>query len=350
MKHLIATTVMNRLVRLGLILPVLLLVACGGGGGGAINAPTSSPQVFASDFYLVDETRARSLTGGSRLSGRTRSQIYDVIRDEAAKADTFLRDSFLLKADEINNPIRPINGDQCSSRGCEPTYNVSSGSRNLSLNLTRTIRDIFPNVPLSENTPTLSFDIREVMIKENVSVVQLASRNVRGDDVATSKLYGGWLNGSVFGIGIEFAPALSSTGDYWEIYGFSLGNTPSTNPRGTGRAEWRGLMIGFKDRNRNVVQGDALIDIDNISSPSVDVVFSNVKDLVTGDDVTLNNYETFGWSDLEVIGGAFNAGNNLQGRFYGMNHEEVGGVFHTGNAEAMTEDDGITGAFGGTRQ
>ena len=108
----------------------------------------------------------------------------------------------------------------------------------------------------------------------------------------------------------------------------------------------------LRDTNRNVVQGDATIDIDNLNAfaPDVDVEFSNIKDLITGDDVTWNALDTFGWYNLSVANGAFKLGSNISGSFYGANHEEVGGVFHTGSGPDTSENDGITGAFGGERQ
>lgn len=331
-------SIMNHFACLaGAVLP-LLLMACGGGSGSA-----SSPRVFADDFYLVaNESRARSLTGGSQLSGRTSSQIWNVVIDRAAVADTLLLDSYLLN--EHDMIIEPEERS-CSGRSCRVSYQKE---QNLIFVTTPSLSELFPNIPLPENTTTNSIDIREIMSKGRVSVAQYARRIVRGDSVLTYKMYGGWLAGSAFGVIEDYTPA--SGGDYSIIHGFSLGNTPSTNPRGRGRAEWRGLMIGLKDVNRNVVQGDAIIDIDDLNRPSVDVFFSNIKDLVTGDDVTWNNFETFGWNDLVIRNGYFNSGDFIEGSFYGENHQEVGGVFHTDNGDETTENDGITGAFGGVRQ
>ena len=49
------------------------------------------------------------------------------------------------------------------------------------------------------------------------------------------------------------------------------------------------------------------------------------------------------WDGLAVTNGTFGTGSqgdSIQGRFYGPNHEEVGGIF---------ERDHIIGAFGGGR-
>ena len=109
-------------------------------------------------------------------------------------------------------------------------------------------------------------------------------------------------------------------------------------------------MIGMRDSNQNVVRGDASVDIDNLALPDVDVNIANIRDTVTGERVMWNGETGFGWDDLGLVNGRFDSGANLQGSFYGENHEEVGGVFHTGNSEGATNPDGITGAFGAKRQ
>ena len=63
-----------------------------------------------------------------------------------------------------------------------------------------------------------------------------------------------------------------------------------------------------------------------------------------------NGESNFGWDNLDLVEGKFDTHAEIKGSFYGGNHEEVGGVFHTGNSEGATNPDGITGAFGATRQ
>lgn len=67
----------------------------------------------------------------------------------------------------------------------------------------------------------------------------------------------------------------------------------------------------------------------------VDVDFTNVHDLDTG-----GMRDPMSRDDIAVEGGAFETGSNgdrIEGRFYGSDHEEVGGVF---------ERDQVLGAFG----
>ena len=127
---------------------------------------------------------------------------------------------------------------------------------------------------------------------------------------------------------------------------FSIGAASHTNPAAAGgSATWRGAMVGFdesfagrdisrlEDSEPNVYVGKAALTIDDFSNPVVDVRFSNITNEVRYlDDVV--------WRDLPVTEGGFE-GTGILGRFYGPQHEEVGGVF---------QFDAINGAFGAVRQ
>ena len=88
----------------------------------------------------------------------------------------------------------------------------------------------------------------------------------------------------------------------------------------------------------NVIQGDAEIDIDDFNNPDVDIRFTNIYDLDAG-----NTRASMSWNNISVSNGAFTTGsdaNQIQGKFYGPNHEEVGGIFERNN---------VVGAFGAKR-
>ena len=96
----------------------------------------------------------------------------------------------------------------------------------------------------------------------------------------------------------------------------------------------------------------------------VDVEFSNITDETTGADLG-----GLRWSDLPLRAGSFGiepagaedatvsrhpASSGISGRFYGPNHEEVGGLF--GSREIMQDVAGgeavrveVSGAFGARR-
>ena len=153
---------------------------------------------------------------------------------------------------------------------------------------------------------------------------------------------GGWLEHSYFGVEIaqeiNFSfegsdpplAGLSSAG-----YAYSIGNATGTNPV-SGSATWLGAVVGSDLRNQ--IQGDATLTFD-FATMDMDVALTNLKDIDTGmlgSDMT--------WNNLPVTNGGFAAESNensIEGRFYGPNHEEVGGIF-----ERQT----IVGAFGAKRQ
>ncbi len=154
--------------------------------------------------------------------------------------------------------------------------------------------------------------------------------------------YGGWLEHSFFVVQFE---EVTERGDYQGTKlagGVSIGDATDTNPD-AGSGTWSGVMVGIDGSGTatqdHVIQGDADITIADFSNPQVDVAFTNVYDLDAG---TQRNDMT--WSGIDLASGEFETGqdgNSIEGRFYGPNHEEVGGVF---------ERNRIIGAFGASRQ
>ena len=68
----------------------------------------------------------------------------------------------------------------------------------------------------------------------------------------------------------------------------------------------------------------------------------NMDSMVEGDEIT--GMVAITYEDLMLTSGAFESsgnGNQAEGRFFGTNHNGVGGFFNTPD---------VTGAFGGTRQ
>ena len=163
----------------------------------------------------------------------------------------------------------------------------------------------------------------------------------------------GWMDYSLFVI--EPPLGLSRRGD---LYGaFSMGTTTGSNPDVLigSTATWSGVMFGLRVSDPDVlVHGDALVtvsDTDGDAELVVDVEFTNIQDEDTGaglDDVS--------WNGLELKDGSFGvvpvvyrwevphhpAREGISGRFYGSNHEEVGGIF------SFTSPS-VSGAFGAKR-
>jgi len=142
------------------------------------------------------------------------------------------------------------------------------------------------------------------------------------------------------------------------LYGaFSMGTTTGSNPEVLidSTATWSGVMFGLWVSDPDVfVHGDALVTVSNPDGNAdlvVDIEFTNIKDEDTGaglDDVS--------WNGLELKDGSFGvvhlmyewhpsrhpASTGISGRFYGSNHEEVGGIF-------SFRSPGVSGAFGAKR-
>ena len=319
---------MNHIFRLaGVLLPMAALMACGGGGGGGATA-SSTPRLETLPEFPIPTT-ARSLVGGQAAPNLTEAQINEGLRTRAAAANTLLLSDFVLVETRASGRTRvqdvPVT---CSGGSCDDV----------------TVNNVIFTFGLDEAgvAPTgyegYNEESQTVMIDNGVTLFQGITAGRLPDDnnnapsiPFTSQSYGGWLDGSVFSIGAEY---IEGTAHY--IAG-SFGNNPGSNPSGTGSATWNGAMIGVNPSNGHVAQGDASIDIDDLSSPDVDVAFTNIKNLDTGGDIA-----DMSWSNLTVTNGTFEATNgSIEGNFYGASHEEVGGVFDNAN---------ILGAFGGARQ
>ncbi len=124
--------------------------------------------------------------------------------------------------------------------------------------------------------------------------------------------------------------------------GFGSGSSPTS-----GSAVWKGAMLGMKVDLRspgNSVIGDATLTAD-IADGSLNVSFTNIEERLPDGSAALDTVPDMHWSDLAIHpGGSFGSfrGRGIEGRFYGPDHEEAGGVFD--------KEGRIVGAFGARRQ
>lgn len=87
--------------------------------------------------------------------------------------------------------------------------------------------------------------------------------------------------------------------------------------------------------------GEATVTVD-FTDMDLDVTFSDIVNLHSPSDTPLNGPQ-WTWENLSLNNGAFVQGssvNRIEGRFYGPNHEEVGGIFDRNE---------MAGAFGAQR-
>ena len=149
----------------------------------------------------------------------------------------------------------------------------------------------------------------------------LADRMLRGDD---SGVWGHWLDRSVFAM-VDEAVAVS------------FGDFRGTNPTRLGGAVWRGALVGIDTGSRERIDGDAELEIDDFARPDVDVALTGIAD--AGGRARAD----IGWQDIPLAQGGFrtrDAAGSVEGRFYGPDHREAGGIFESGR---------LVGAFGASR-
>ena len=154
------------------------------------------------------------------------------------------------------------------------------------------------------------------------------------DGTASYNGYGAWGNHQAF---VTIAGSDTIQGHRVELLAsISAGSSSGTNPV-SGSATWQGAMIGTQygrlSPGRHVV-GDAQLDVD-FARLDVDVSFTNIQERGTGRAI-----QDLSWQNLPMQDGTFR-GTQIEGRFYGPQHEEAGDVFDRNN---------IVGAFGAARQ
>ena len=209
------------------------------------------------------------------------------------------------------------------------------------------------------------FDYRER--RRGVSLAERTRVSSEGDEMNDHRALAGWISHSLFVI--ETPPF--GEGHLGKFYGaFSMGNPIDSNPDVLvdSSATWSGVMFGLRISDPDMfVHGDALVTVSNPDGDSdllVDVKFTNIKDEDTGaglDNVSWNGLKlkdgSFGVvpvADDESHGSRHPARKGISGRFYGSNHEEVGGLFSftksaAGGVRVGGDRYGVSGVFGAAR-
>ena len=301
---------------------VIILSACGGGGGGSGGSGGGSSAASLSTIpWVVDAAAARQAISGSSAPTKTVAQAEQEIRAiEDATNETVISDILAFGSTAaVRFPT------SCSGLVC--TVDVLGESHAVDLS----------------QTPDPSNDISQlqlVMEHNGVSIGQSRERSDPGtEDQLEIRAYGGWMQYSGFSVEFSADPTVASPEIVMGISG-SYGNSSGTNPSDlSGRtATWTGAVVGADYYLSHVIHGTATVDVDFAKS-DVDVSFSELVDL---DDRT-RSIADMSWSDIPVSNGKFSQGSGadqIEGQFYGPNHEEVGGIF---------ERNQILGAFGAIR-
>ena len=291
-------------LRLGIILFSLanMLSACGGGGG------AGGPLVYPSRYPITYNTMV------SEVSTIWRSS------DSLLMTDVFLAHPSLPQGARIQT--------LCGSGRCQAYY---SGYRLVDISLF--------DFELSDPTD----DHRFFTSIGSIKMADVRGRNEEAGVATDFKNLGGWLEYSAFAV--EVNSLVRSVGEDLRgtVFGgaYSLGDTTGTTPA-FGNATWTGTMVGgdtsLTANRGNRIMGDATLTFD-LSREDINVAFANIPDIDAG-----RPHGSITWQNIPVTSGSFASdisfGNSIDGRFYGPNHEEVGGVF---------ERNQIAGAFGAKR-
>ena len=153
--------------------------------------------------------------------------------------------------------------------------------------------------------------------------------------------YGGWLTNSAFAVQSEIADG-SGSSDISYLTAYSFGAASGTNPTlEPGQAFWNGVVVGKSVETGHLFQGDASVVITALSrgvqNSIANITFNALTNFNTGESLN-----PLTWSNLALDRGSFTSNSgDIQGTFYGTDHEEVGGIFNRDN---------ILGSFGATRQ
>ncbi len=308
-----------------------VLAACGGGGGqqpsvGGSQQPRGNVALSVTNYdkwQVRSVSQARSVAQGA-VPELTLEQTKALARGIRNGADRFIM-SAVLTNDATTGFRR--NATTCNRRAC------SSGGNVVSLDII--------------DPAAIELDRRAVytrlFTKNGVAVWQARSQlpgyRLPGSSTSVgvrALTLGGILKDSLFGVeayGFYQGSRLDGVG----AASYSYGRDPAVvNPISS--ATWRGSMVGidYSPSTAGMIHGDANIDVEISATPTVDVRFSNVRNL----DNTNTQYNTMNWSGLRLRDGRF-VGTRIEGSFYGTDHQEVGGHFERGN---------VIGAFGAKRQ
>ena len=305
------------------ILPVTFLLACGGGGG---SAGAITPEPLPS-LPVENAQRAISLVGGSEvMPAMTSMEIEQAVQMRADAADTLIF-SDIVQVSRTQVDRRTVT---CDGFICNGTITDGTNTYEVTISL-----NDFGGTPEINGENLVGYNERYslVMMDRGVTLGQGRAAGRLGDVSFQYQSYGGWLDNSVFAVESEMATDGNDTLIWLNSYSF--GDASGTKPTAT--ASWDGVMVGANARG-HVIQGDMAASF-VIANPNEIRVFefSNIINLDTGQEVSGMRWPTIPLTDS----GTFKSANgDIEGTFYGANHEEMGGIFNRND---------IIGAFAGAK-
>ena len=309
---------------------ILTLTGCGGGGGDDSTVRDDPPPAPERLTFPVDTARQFGrLSPLTATDAQLRAHDASVFRN----ADTIVSSDQLFV---IDGAFERVTVD-CSGADCF-AGTAASGFDRLTV-------ASFEELTLR----ALDGDVLPVGQRDGIHMLAFDGVGDTGDGETLSvEGYGGWMN---YGAFVVMAGEFNG-GELDGIptaFAYSYGDSPGTSP--AVGASWTGLVAGVDvsetETTGNVIQGQARIEVvqdfvptlgDPVAlPPQVDVQFTGMYDL---DARTQRS--SMSWYGVELTERGFrDESSTIEGRFYGPDHEEAGGVF---------ENHGILGAFGATRE
>ena len=235
-------------------------------------------------------------------------------------------------------------------RDCNIDYRVEQGAEALDLTSAE-IGKIYEDLGALVESPAVLDDylpfiddaeFQTLWTEGGISFAQWRYGDEDGDD-GTLIGYGAWLDYNFFGID---ADNLDGAGSQPIARPYSFGDATGSNPTAQGGSgTWEGAMVGFSEHQPFVsgvvpkVRGAATITISDFLNPSVNATFSFSRSTIT-------------WADIPLMDGSFKTVDDLgeiEGRFYGPNHEEVGGTLSYKRYDGDQLERVVYGAFGASR-
>ena len=184
------------------------------------------------------------------------------------------------------------------------------------------------------------YQVQPVMTHSGVPLLRAAEVSL--DPPEQHVVYFGLLDDLAFsvsgGLSLPGAPFTTASVD-----GALSGSSPPA-PSIIGGATWTGAVLGADvsdtDAFGNLIIGDAMVRLEDLGAPAVDVSLTGLRDVEAG-----VAHGDMGWSDLGLVDGVFTDSadgdaRTITGAFFGSDHGEVGGVF---------DRNGVAGAFGAKR-
>ena len=295
---------------------VVALSGCGGGDGGDGGSPSDA----------IAEAGRR--LGGLSEPGFTADEIAAGFETVADDANTLVLSDLVYFTEVVGLPSDFRLTSQCAADRCVQTEPFFDETFEVTVEDMRAADGAVGTVnpkPIGERHGVRTAHVR-------------ASDRLESGDAISLRGYGAWMEHSAFLV----TSGLVEGGDFDNstiVSSMSLGDSPSTVPGIA--ATWNGLVAGVDvssaDTAGNLVQGQARIVLEFLrGAPVVDVAFTELYDLETEE-----SRERLSWGNVAVTADGFSDGRSIDGRFYGPNHEEAGGVF---------ERDDLLGAFGATKE